>query len=288
MRNDVSDQPPPPAAARWIPLIRWLGQAIPYTMLAFIACATTGALDVERRAHIATMAGNLVAGVFVISAPLVVILGIAAMLRRQSAWLAQAHALSMVCAAFSLALLMVVPGIATKLSLDKDMRLVFGPDYVRISGATSVDLPRYLQQSMAPDFKPQRLYLDNGGGDVAAGQAAAGILLERGVRTVIVDGTCSSSCAFMAQRFPHRYLAGDGRLGFHDLHNYAGNSAEQAELKAGLVSRFVAQGVTPDVASALLDSKELVFPKLDELLRDKLITGCWNEASHSAGPCASP
>lgn len=193
-----------------------------------------------------------------------------------------------ICAVTSFAALASLPPVHQRLVIDAAMVVSFGPDEVRITGGTGRSLPQRLREGLGPELHPTRVVLSNTGGNVQAGLAAAALLRARGIDTAVIDGDCASACAFMAALFPRRLLTPTGRLGYHDIRAYGASPAIETENRATLIARLEASGYASALVQRMLASKSLVYPARGELLRDGLVTGCWDSQDRQEVACAAP
>lgn len=267
--------------------IQFMTKAVPALLLLLAVGSLVAGSDVDVRLRIATAMAAGAGLVVVVSLLGFVAFGMWRLLQREVAWIGKAFSLSCMSLGGSLLLLQMLPGVSAKLSLDRNMRVVFGSDYMRITGAMSSELPGVLADSMAPDYRPQRIYLENAGGAVAAGQDAATLLIDRGLDTAIIAGQCDSSCAYMALRFQNRYLVPGGALGFHDLTNAQPNTAERNRERDELIARLIAGGYRESVVRRMFATLHIERPALETLLTDGLITGCWDDQVKQPTACSA-
>lgn len=267
--------------------LRSASYATGWLALAGISLAIVLALDENRR--LSLIGGAMHLAFWLLLASLAAVVGLAITRLRmgwsQSAALQKDMSAAVFAAVTSYMALGALPGTLERRTIDHIMEVQFGADYVRVTGGTGANLPRLLDQGIAPDFHPQRVYLANPGGDVAAGQRAAGILLDRGVTIAIVDGDCASACAYMAAMFPHRYITQNGRLGYHDIRAFGGRKDTADDDRQTLINRLVSQGISRSVVDRMFQSKAIVYPTTRELLRDKLVDSCWSEQARAPISC---
>lgn len=188
-------------------------------------------------------------------------------------------------AGFSVAVLIGSTHSTTALALQSAQQIQIGDGFIAVNGATAPRLARDLEGLIHPSLKIERIHLSNPGGSVQAAIAAARLLRGRGVNTAVIEGDCASACAIMALHFPARYLAAGASLGLHDIHSPSGNAEAVATERAALMASFSAEGLNVDVLDNLMKTRRMIYPSRSDLLRDGLVTGCWDMKVQQPTPC---
>ena len=244
------------------------------------------ASDIERRFSVTSWLQK-VSLLVLLAALLLAIIGILFMIpfrsMRKDLW--TTTQLLFVVAGFSVAVLIGSTHSATALRLQGAQEIQIGEGFVAVNGATAPRLARDLDSLLHPSLKIERVHLSNPGGSVQAAIAAARLLRGRGVNTAVIEGDCASACAIMALHFPARYLAAGASLGLHDIHSPTGNADAVATERAALMASFSAEGLNVDVLDNLMKTRRMIYPPRADLLRDGLVTGCWDMASQKPTPC---
>lgn len=186
---------------------------------------------------------------------------------------------------FGMVGVMFLAAMHARISAEKHMVFQPLPDVLRIDGAIASSLPDKIAE-LPTDYHPSRVMLGfNSGGLVHGMLDAARLLHERRIDTVVIDGLCASSCAYLALTFPHRLIAKGGRLGFHDVRG-VGNDREAAwHVRRQLTEALVSSGYRSDLVGQLLSSDEIVWYSRAESLQKNLATGCWDVESARAVTC---
>lgn len=185
-------------------------------------------------------------------------------------------------------LMMFLGAMHARVSAEWRMDFKATADVLRIDGAIAASLPEQIA-ALPADYRPQRVALGrNGGGLVKGMMGAATQLRERGIDTVVIDGNCASSCAFLAMTFPKRLMTKDARLGFHDI-RAVGNDREAAHFDRTKLTRSLVQlGYSAELIHELLSTDEIVWYQRDSSLKKNLATGCWDAAAVAEVPCGTP
>lgn len=133
-------------------------------------------------------------------------------------------------------------------------RVALGPGGrdLRLSGDLTEGVAAKVSTLLAANPAIERIHLTSDGGLVAEATAIAEAVAARGLSTYVPD-VCASACTLIFVRGRHRYLAEDGRLGFHAPYDAEEGgrmtpvdaTPERAAYRAaGVAEDFVARALT--------------------------------------------